>query len=48
MRNYEATIYTDNGTRSFKVVFQQTDWFDAERYLIALYGSGNFGFVREI
>lgn len=48
MRNYEADIYTDGGTKSFRVTFQAADWFDAERYLVALYGAGNFGWLKEI
>ena len=48
MRKYEADIYTDGGTRSFRVTFQAADWFDAERNLIALYGAGNFGWLTEV
>ncbi len=48
MRSYEADIYTDGGTRSFRVNFQAADGFDAERYLVALYGAGNFGWLKEI
>lgn len=48
MRNYQADIYTDGGTRSFRIVFQSTDWFDAELYLVTLYGAGNFGWLKEV
>jgi hypothetical protein len=48
MRNYQADIYTDGGTRSFRITFQSADWFDAERYLVTLYGAGNFGWLKEI
>jgi hypothetical protein len=48
MRKFEADIYTDGGTRSFRVKFEAEDYFEAERRLIAQYGAGNFGWLKEV
>lgn len=48
MRVFEADIYTDGGTRSFHVRFEASDFFEAERRLIAQYGAGNFGWLTEV
>lgn len=48
MRRYEAYIYTDNGTRSFKVQFEAMDYWEARRRLDAQYGEGNYNYLTEI
>ncbi|WP_158270555.1 hypothetical protein [Limnohabitans sp. Jir72] len=48
MRQFEADIYTDGGTRSFRVKFEAEDYFEAERRLIAQYGAGKFSYLTEV
>jgi hypothetical protein len=48
MRRYEAYIYTDGGTRSFRVEFEAQDYWEARQRLDALYGQDNYNYLTEL
>ena len=48
MRRFEAYVYTDGGTQSFRVEFDATDYWEAQRRMIAMYGEGKFNYLTRL